>query len=51
MKKSQAFKMAQLAVLANERISAYDKLEVLKVLMDEEHIALICEKDEEEENG
>lgn len=47
MKKSQALKMAQLAVLANERIDAYDRLEVLKVLLDEEELAKSYEEYQE----
>lgn len=36
MKKSEAFHMAQLAVLHDPRITFEDTLEVLTVLMDEE---------------
>ena len=51
MKKSELLKLAELAVLTCEDITDDNKLEILKVLMEEENIALICEKDEEEENG
>ena len=48
MKKSEALKLAMFAVLGYDAIGKADKLEVLKVLIDEERIALYSEKEEEE---
>ena len=52
MKKSAMFKAAQRAVLAAEFIDDSDKLDIIKVLMDEEYIQKLCEmrnKSEESE--
>jgi hypothetical protein len=52
MTKSELLKLAQVAVLNQEGIGEFDKLEVLRVLMDEEYIARISEKiEEEKKNG
>jgi hypothetical protein len=40
--------MAQMAVLTNENILPSEKLEILRVLMDEENVQRICEKLEAE---
>lgn len=48
MKKSTCFWLAQMAVLGATPITADDKLEILKVLMDEEYVQKICEKKAEE---
>lgn len=48
MKKSTCFYFAQMAVLGATSITADDKLEILKVLMDEEYVQKICEKKAEE---
>ena len=47
MKKSLIYQLAQMAVLEYE-IDALDKLEILRVLMDEEGIAKMMEKAEAE---
>lgn len=48
MKKSEALKLAMFAVMGYDAICKADKLEVLKVLIDEESTALFVEKEEEE---
>ena len=48
MKKSEAFHLAQIAVVQSPAISPENKLVVLKNLMAEESIALFCEKQKEE---
>ena len=50
MNKSVAYKAAQYSVLADAGICAGSKLEVLRVLMEAEDLALFCEKQEEKEN-
>lgn len=47
MKKSECFKIAQIAVLRNQSIEAEEKLEIIRVLMSEEDIARLVEKREE----
>jgi ABC-type uncharacterized transport system ATPase subunit len=47
MKKSECFKMAQEAVIKNQSISTEDKLEILRVLMEKEDLALFTEKEDE----
>lgn len=47
MNKSVAYKAAQYSVLANAGLCDSDKLEVLRVLMEAEDLALFCEKQEE----
>lgn len=47
MKESIALHMAQIAVVNSLAIKAEDKLEVLKVLMDREGLALFREKETE----
>lgn len=47
MKKSKCFQMAQMAVLTNDSFLPSEKLEILRVLMDEETARLICEKYED----
>jgi hypothetical protein len=52
MKQSEAFHKAQLSVLNDQNITFEETLEILKVLMHEEGIALFTEKKEEErKNG
>lgn len=43
MKKSEMFRMAQMAVLAADFVSNEDKLEIIKVLMSEENVVKYCE--------
>ena len=49
MKKSEIYRMAQVAVLMNASINVREKLEILRELIDKEDVALFCEK--KEENG
>lgn len=49
MKKSEAYRIAQLAVLKDESISSEDKLFILSELMGDENMAQFCEKREEAE--
>ena len=55
MKKSEAFYLAQIAVLHERNLSFRDTLEILRVLMSEEDVAKLIEKrqaeKEEQENG
>jgi len=50
MKESVAFVLAQNAVLAYDGLGSYEKLKVLRALMDREDVALFKEKQEEKEN-
>ena len=47
MKKSECFKLAQESVIRNISISAETKVEILRVLIREEDMALFVEKSEE----
>lgn len=47
MKKSKCLKMAEMAVLTNEVLEPFEKLEVLKVLIDREETELILEAQRE----
>lgn len=49
MKKSDAYKTAQLAVLSSECISDLKKLAILAVLMEDEKLALFQEENEVEQ--
>ena len=49
MKKSQIYRLAQMAVVNSLCIPAVDKLEVLRELMDKESLAEYVEKQEEKE--
>ena len=48
MKKSTAYNLAQIAVMMSPNIAPENKLEILRVLMDDENVALFCEAAEEE---
>jgi hypothetical protein len=48
MKKSELYHLAQIAVIATPTISVESKIEVLRVLLDQENLELFCEKQEEE---
>lgn len=48
MKKSEAFKLAQYSVMADDLIESAEKLEVLRILMEAEDIAKYGEKNVEE---
>ena len=47
MKKSEIYKVAQVAVLRDQSLSAITRLEVLRVLTKEEDLALFVEKEKE----
>lgn len=49
MKESAIFKMAQMAVLDYPRLNYDQKLEILRVLMSREDLAVYSEKQEEQE--
>ena len=51
MKKSEAYNLAQIAVVLSPCIAPENKLEVLRTLMEAEDIAKFCEKQEETENA
>ncbi len=51
MKESVAYKFAQCSVLHDTRLNDYDKLAILKILMDREDMALFREKEEAQENA
>lgn len=47
MKKSEAYHLAQIAVVQSPNIAPENKTEILKVLISEENLALFCEKQDE----
>ena len=49
MKKSMAYHLAQIAVMASPGIAPENKLEILRILMDDENVALYCESKEAEQ--
>lgn len=49
MKKSTAFILAQLAVLAHTGPNGREKLDILRVLMESEDLAKYCEMNEKKE--
>lgn len=51
MKKSEIYRQAQGAVMANAYISIDDKLEILRVLMGDEDVAKYCESREENKDA
>lgn len=53
MKKSEIYHLAQIAVITSQCITPESKIEVMRVLLDEEHLALFVEEREanEKENG
>ena len=48
-KTSWIYRMAQLAVLESSSLTEFNKLEILRELMQKEDVALFVEKQEEEE--
>ena len=46
MKKSEAYNMAQIAIITTPTISPENKLEILRVLIAAENLALYCEEQE-----
>ena len=51
MKKSEAYKLAQIAVVSTPTIAPESKLEVLAVLIDSERFESFCEEQEENRNA
>lgn len=51
MKKSKCFWWAQMAVLSNENILPSDKLDILRVLMQEEYTQKLVEKGQEKKES
>ena len=53
MKESNAYHMAAIAVMKSHDIAEQDKLDVLRVLLEKEDLALYIEKqkEQEKENG
>lgn len=51
MKKSEIYNLAQLAVMTNPAIHSAQKLEVLRVLMDDEDLEKFREEREEKEKA
>lgn len=47
MKKSEAYHLAQIAVITTQLINPENKIEVLRELIDKEELALFCEKKEQ----
>lgn len=50
MKKSEALRKAQMAVLNECALLPSEKLDILRVLMEEENVQKLCEKHAETEN-
>lgn len=50
MKKSEMYRLAQFAVLNSLSIEAEKKLEILRVLMDDENLAKYSERQKEKNN-
>lgn len=48
MKKSTAYNLAQIAVMMSPNIAPENKLEILRVLMEDESLALYMEEQESE---
>lgn len=44
MKKSEAYHLAQIAVVNSPNISPENKVEIMKILIDCENLAIFCEK-------
>lgn len=49
MKKSEAYNLAQIAVISSSCIAPERKMEILKVLIEDEKLARYCEEREEDE--
>lgn len=50
MKKSEAYKLAQIAVVSTPTIAPERKLEILRILIADENLAKFSEKQEETKN-
>lgn len=51
MKKSTAYRLAQIAVIENPDLASLGKLEILRVLMEDEDLAEYVEEQAEKENA
>lgn len=51
MKKSEIYHLTQITIINSPCIAPERKLEVLRVLMENEDVALFCEKQEEKKNA
>ena len=51
MKKSEIYHLAQIAVVTSPSIAPENKLEILRVLIADENLALFCEKQEAKKEG
>ena len=51
MKKSEIYHLAQITVINTPCIAPERKLEILRVLMEDENLAIYCEKQEEKKNA
>lgn len=51
MKKSEIYHLAQIAVITSPSIAPESKIEVMRVLLDEEHLALYVEEREAKKEG
>ena len=51
MKKSIAYNLAQIAVMMSPNIAPENRLEILRILMEDESLALYVEKREEEKTA
>lgn len=49
MKKSEMYRLAQESVLADNRLSSHQKLDIIRELMDAEDLERFCEKRKAEE--
>ena len=51
MKKSEAYEMAQIAIVSTPTISPENKIEIIRYLMNDAEFAKYCEKQEEKKNA
>ena len=51
MKKSEAYKLAQVAVVSTPTIAPERKIEILRILIAAENLAIFCEEQEEKGNA
>lgn len=51
MKKSEAYKLAQIAVISTATIAPESKIEILRILIADENLATYCEERKEQEDA
>ena len=51
MKRSEFYHLAQIAVVCSQCVAPENKLEILRILMEDEHHAKWCEKEEEKKKA